>query len=326
MEITVNKLKSLGLAVGSILLAILACTDPPDPTPDISRLESIPTDIVKMVPEMDLYPPILHSDEWEQPIPLPYPINTAGGEDSPFIMPDGNTLFFFFTPDVRVPAERQVIDGVTGIWVSNKQDGGWSEPERVLLQDPNKLSMDGCHFVQGNVIWFCSVREGNMREIDIYKAVYEDGEWKNWENVGERLNLEIYLGELHVTADGSEIYFHTGLEKEGGMGGYDIWVTRLVDGEWSDAENVTAVNTPDNEGWPFVSQDGNELWFLRWYLGSPGLFRSKKVDGGWGPPELIISQFAGEPSLDNEGNLYFVHHYYKDSVMLDADIYVAYKK
>ena len=41
---------------------------------------------------------------------------------------------------------------------------------------------------------------------------------------------------------------------------------------------------------------------------------------------MIISQFAGEPTLDNEGNVYFVHHFYKNEVMIEADIYVAYKK
>jgi len=46
----------------------------------------------------------------------------------------------------------------------------------------------------------------------------------------------------------------------------------------------------------------------------------------WGTPELIISQFAGEPSVDKEGNVYFTHHFYEDGKMLDADIYVAYRK
>jgi hypothetical protein len=41
---------------------------------------------------------------------------------------------------------------------------------------------------------------------------------------------------------------------------------------------------------------------------------------------LIISQFAGEPSLDNQGNIYFTHHFFKDGVMLEADYYVAMKK
>jgi len=41
---------------------------------------------------------------------------------------------------------------------------------------------------------------------------------------------------------------------------------------------------------------------------------------------LILSQFAGEPSLDREGNIYFVHHYFEDGKMIEADIYVAYRK
>jgi hypothetical protein len=225
---------------------------------------------------------------------------------------------------VRVPAENQLVDGVTGLYVSHMQDGVWREPQRILLQNPDELSLDGCEFVMGDVMWFCSVRYGNLREIDIWKAYFRDGKWADWENAGEHLNLGVGIGELHITADGTEMYFHA--EKIGGMGGIDIWVTRFINGEWSDPENVSAVNTPETDGWPFVSQDGSELWFTRFYSGSPGIFRSIKVDGQWQTPEMILSQFAGEPTLDEQGNIYFVHHYYSEGVMLEADIYVAYKK
>ena len=43
-------------------------------------------------------------------------------------------------------------------------------------------------------------------------------------------------------------------------------------------------------------------------------------------PELIISQFAGEATLDKDGNIYFTHHFYNDGKMVEADIYVAMKK
>jgi hypothetical protein len=100
----------------------------------------------------------------------------------------------------------------------------------------------------------------------------------------------------------------------------------LVDGVWQEPENVEAVNTVDSEGMPFLNQAGDMLWFNRPYLGSPAIYVSKKVEGVWQEPELIISQFAGEPTLDESGNIYFVHHYYKDGVMQEADIYVAYRK
>jgi hypothetical protein len=86
------------------------------------------------------------------------------------------------------------------------------------------------------------------------------------------------------------------------------------------------VNTPENEGWPFVTQNGSELWFTRTYLGSPAIFRSECVNGTWQEPQLILSQFAGEPSLDDAGNIYFTHHFYNQSGMVEADIYVAYHK
>ena len=126
------------------------------------------------------------------------------------------------------------------------------------------------------------------------------------------------------SGDGIELYFHS--SRPGGKGKTDIWVTKKVDGRWQSPENVAAVNSEEDEGMPFLSGDGTELWFNRRYQGSPAVFRSKKVNGVWSQPELIISWFAGEPSLDDEGNIYFVHHFYEDGNMIEADIYVAYRK
>ena len=56
------------------------------------------------------------------------------------------------------------------------------------------------------------------------------------------------------------------------------------------------------------------------------LIGSNLENGGFGGPTVKFSQFAGEPTLDPQGNLYFVHHFYDDGVMLEVDIYVAYRK
>ena len=290
----------------------------------IDRLEKIPSGVIKVTPEMDMYPPILYSDEYEIPVPLGSGVNTAGGEDSPFILPNGNTLYFFFTPDVTVPAEKQVLDGVTGIWVSHKVNGVWQPAERVWLQDADKYSMDGAECIQGNTMWFATARAGNFRNIDIWTAELINGKWQNWRNAGPKLNAEYQIGEMHITAAGNEIYFHA--PKTTGSGDVDIFVTRKVNGEWQPPESIDIVNTTETDGWPFVSQDGNELWFLRTYMGTPAILVSHKINGEWTEPEMIISQFAGEPTLDNAGNLYFVHHFYDNGVMLEADIYVAYRK
>jgi hypothetical protein len=81
----------------------------------VNRYDKIPSSQGKMTPELDYHQPKLHSFLWEDPVILEGGINTAGAEDSPFVSPDGNSFYFFFTPDVSKPAEEQLTDGVTGI-------------------------------------------------------------------------------------------------------------------------------------------------------------------------------------------------------------------
>ncbi|TFH35475.1 MAG: hypothetical protein E4G93_03695 [Dehalococcoidia bacterium] len=103
----------------------------------------------------------------------------------------------------------------------------------------------------------------------------------------------------------------------------DIWVVERQGEGWGAPQNVAAVNTPETDGWPFVTADGQELWLTRTYMGTPALYRSQMGSTGWQEPELIVSQFAGEASLDSAGNLYFAHHFFHSGQMLEADIYVA---
>ncbi|MEK7087050.1 MAG: hypothetical protein AAB935_02195, partial [Patescibacteria group bacterium] len=236
-----------------------------------------------------------------------------------FIPVDRDELYFFFTPDVKVPPEKQLLDGVTGIYVSKNIGGKWQNAERVLLQNSKKLALDGCEFVAGDKMWFCSAREG-YTGIHWFTADYKDGKWTNWKNADFKKEYE--AGELHIFND--ELYFHSA--RTGSKGGNDIWISKNINGEWQEPQNIEAVNTESNEGWPYITVDGKELWFNREYKGAPAIFRSKKVNEVWQTPELIISQFAGEPTLDKNGNIYFVHHFFKDSKMLEADIYVVYKK
>lgn len=326
--------KKLSYFVFALILITLtlACgqaetpTTPANPTPEASatpmldRETLIPSEQGKITPEEDVYPPRSVTDEYDDPVPLPYPVNTAGGEDSAFIMPDGDTLYLWFTPDVNAPVEEQLTDGVTGIYVFHKTGDGWSAAERVMLQDPGKVALDGCGFVQNNVIWFCSAREGYTGLL-WFTAEFTDGEWANWQLAD--FNPDYEVGELHLTADGEELYFHS--SRAGGKGGYDIWVSQKVDGAWQEPVNLGVVNSPRTDGWPFITQEGSELWFTRGNGGAE-LWRSKRINGQWGEPEQMFTHFAGEPSLDTEGNVYFTHHFFKDDVMLEADIYVAKKK
>jgi hypothetical protein len=301
-------------ASGSVPLESVASTASPAL---VDRQAKIPIDAVKMSPQTDEHPPLVYSSDYAQPIPIPGAVNTAGAEDSPFITPDGNTLYFFFTPDVNIPVEQQILDGVTGIYVSHLKNGQWGEAARVILQNPGKLSLDGCEDVNGSIMWFCSTREG-LTGIHWFTAKLIDGTWQNWQLAD--FDPSYQVGELYIALEGTEMYF--GSQRPGGYGGLDIWFSLFASGTWQEPQNITTINTADSEGWPALNLAGDELWFYRNY----GIWSSKKVAGEWQAPELVISPLAGEPSLDQAGNLYFVHHFFVNDHMIEADIYIAAKK
>lgn len=314
-------MKKILIAVIIVIIAIvfilaISGKDKTESHLNISRYDKIPSNATKVAPETDVNPVKSLSSEYKTPVPLKT-ISSKGAEDSPFVMPDGKTLFFFFTPDVKVPVEKQLLDGVTGIWVSNKINDEWQEPERVFLQKEGKLALDGCEFVSGKVMLFCSAREG-YTGIRWFSALFNENIQK-WEFDKEvKFPEEYEVGELHEYND--EIYYHS--SRAGGKGGLDIWkIKRSSDGTWAQPENVEALNTERNEGWPALSPDGNEIWISRDY----GIWKAKKINNEWTTPELIFSPLAGEASIDSNGNVYFTHHFYKNDEMIEADIYFAEK-
>ncbi len=293
-----------------------------------SRYEFIPAEGVIIDPVSDPHPPLIAlelQDQWHTPVPLGAPVNSAGAEDSAFITLDGNTLYFWFTPNPAWDVQKQAHDPYTGIYWAHRVNGDWQEPQRLFLQYHDRIGMDGAQTVWGETLWFASVRPGNFRDIDIWIAHWVNGRWWGWENAGELLNMQYQIGELHLSQDGSELYFDS--RRPGGKGEKDIWVTRKVNGVWQPPEPILAVNTELNEGWPYLTSDGQQLWFTR---GTPGpeIFRSWRTVDGWSEPELVVSGLAGEPSLDAAGNLYFTHFLWDEvhQRVAAADIYVAYRK
>ena len=127
-----------------ILACLIGCQTPWPFLED--RHAKIPADAVKGTPATDPFPPFTVSSEWEAPVPMPGPVNTAGGEDSPFITPDGQEFYFFFTPDVRVPVEGQILDilqpdiGLAGGITETKKIASYAETYNLHVQPHNCAS------------------------------------------------------------------------------------------------------------------------------------------------------------------------------------------
>lgn len=337
-EVPVVARLALGF-LGCLLAGFPACSsqEPDCPVFDASHLrdrESVTSMDRKLWPEDSRVPPRVNLGYrrfWHQPVLVDVgAVNTSGAEDSPFITPDGNTLYFFFTPDAHTNPIRQAKDRVSGIYASERVGGAWQPAERVFLFRTD--SLEGCAFLLGDKLWVCAAVCGYPGGVQHFSTERVDGTWGVPELDDQGLNDPAQqIGELHIHPDGQTLYFHS--TRSDGMGGQDIWMAEWADTAWGPPKLVEGINSQRNEGYPFLSQDGQELWFsgdsrARNPRPGPSLFRSSRnPDGSWAEPEEILSGFAAEPSLDAQGNIYFAHHYLdEDGPIIEADIYVAHRR
>lgn len=108
-------------------------------------------------------------------------------------------------------------------------------------------------------------KEG-ITKLKLYSA---DRKGSDWGNIKElNFNSDNYsCGHPTVNSKNNFLYFVS--DMPGGLGGTDIYISRMINGTWSKPENLGAsVNTIGNEMFPFID-DGGYLYFST--DGLPGL-------------------------------------------------------
>ena len=103
----------------------------------------------------------------------------------------------------------------------------------------------------------------------------------------EHNNPEYSMAHPSISRDGQSLYFASNMP--GGLGGTDIYVCTRIDTFWSQPLNLgPEVNTPGDEMFPYVHQDGTLYFASNGHAGLGGLdvFSSKRLpDGGRANPK-----------------------------------------
>lgn len=112
---------------------------------------------------LDIYVSSLaENGEWGKPVNLGEKINTAGHEDSPFIHPDGKSLYF--------SSDGHVGLGGYDIFRSDMGKDGWKKP--INIGFPINTAEDDSHFVisrDRQTAYYTSIKEEGVGMADIYK-------------------------------------------------------------------------------------------------------------------------------------------------------------
>ncbi len=258
--------------------------------------------------------------ENEVPAPSGEPrINILGWTDSPYITPDGQSLYFMYSrynfypiftggqPILQVPEKAGHHNNDTNPWddsdlyvAHRKSDGTWGVPENLSFNDTGSGC---CAMIAGNSIYYQNGAEGRFTDI-----VYRERNGKKW---GKEINLGLTVNSTemednpHVSADEDELWFTS--TRPGGMGGKDIWYSKKVDGEWTQATNPGApLNSAADEDQIWISEKDGTV-----YLNRDGIYQSKWNGSTFTEPKRITldapSHLSAEVSITDAGEMFFAN-------------------
>ncbi|MFP6763308.1 MAG: hypothetical protein VB858_06815, partial [Planctomycetaceae bacterium] len=113
----------------------------------------------------------------------------------------------------------------------------------------------------------------------------------------------------HLTDNGAALYFSRRVNGEQ----TDIFVTRIIDGQWQAAQPVSNLNSQADDLGLIVSSGGQEIYFYSNRPGGQGgtdLYVSQRTDSGWSTPKnagAAINSTADEydPALSPDGRSLF---------------------
>ena len=192
-----------------------------------------------------------------------------GGEDN-------DKLYFTST---RNDAEGDELSGVTGmkaadIFVSEKDDKGkWSKPEPVA-SGLNTAYDEGacCISADGKEMYLtqCTFEDAAPRYAKIMISNRADASWgKSKEFHLTRDTLSAFAHPA-ISPDSEWLYFVS--DMPGGVGGLDIWRTRIMNGMAMGVENLgEPINTPGNEMFPTFRPNGDFYFSSDGHPGMGGL-------------------------------------------------------
>jgi outer membrane protein OmpA-like peptidoglycan-associated protein len=146
------------------------------------------------------------------------------------------------------------------------------------------------NYSEANKALYFTARESNHQDEELYVSYYSNNQFETPQKILE-LNQENNEGTMTISSDGKKMIF-SACDYPNSYGGCDLFETNWNGKEWSKPKNLGyLVNSHDWEGHPYLSKDGNTLYFSSdrpGGLGKKDIWKSQKNEKGlWQIPKNL---------------------------------------
>lgn len=197
----------------------------------------------------------LLTDKGELKKYLPENVNTKKHDASITYSADGNTIYTYKKD---------------AIWQSTLNNGNWSLLKKLdETVNASKFNVPSVTISSdGNSLFFVSTRKDGIGGKDIYKSNKNaNGEWDTPTLLSANINTKDDEDGPYLTEDGKTLYFSS--TGHSSIGGYDIFKSELINGEWSTAQSL---------GIPYNSP-ADDIFYVVDKTNKNGFFSSSRVEG-----------------------------------------------
>lgn len=144
------------------------------------------------------------------------------------------------------------------IWKADKLNDSWTNPKLVSELSSNTDEAVCSFSTDGKTAYLMGKWSSVLRSFDIHQSSKKDGIWQAPQPISQ-LNTPSDDMEPYVYNDE---YMFFSSNRPGGLGGYDLYFSRYVEGQWSAPINLgEGINTAGDETGPFLDWDGKTLYF-----------------------------------------------------------------
>lgn len=232
-------------------------------------------------------------------------VNSEVADYGVLLSPDGSSMTFTSRRSNSTGGKinKATSEYFEDIYTSTRTATDWTEP--TPLAAPVNTEINDASVGLYNDGRTMIIYRDDKGTGDLYESTREGEGWSEPRSLGENINTPANETSAWPSADGKQLFFVS--DREGGVGGQDIWVSRwdATLGGWGEAEDLgPTVNTIEDEDGVFLHPDGQTLYFSskgHTCMGGYDVFRSTWVDGRWSKPTNL-----GWPVNSPDDDLFFV--------------------